>query len=114
MRRSTSPASRRTTRRRPHFWSRGWRGCLGIGSQEVLCDAAADVAHSDDTVRLIQTTLSIDREHRIGLLTFAFDARDPRWPAIRRRFRPREYVTRIYTVTWPDDDAAPPIAPPDG
>jgi hypothetical protein len=42
----------------------------------------------------------------VEALALALDARDPRLPAILRRFPGRRYHTRLYTVSWPDQPAA--------
>jgi hypothetical protein len=35
------------------------------------------------------------------LLTLGFASNDPRLASIRRHFRCREYVSRLYVVSWP-------------
>jgi hypothetical protein len=39
---------------------------------------------------------------KIDYLTIGFDARDPRLAHLRKVFRPREYISRLYTVFWDD------------
>ncbi len=41
----------------------------------------------------------------IDYLTLGFDARDPRLWHLRKVFRPREYISRLYAVHWDDDGA---------
>ena len=38
----------------------------------------------------------------LEFLTLGFAAKDPRLEPIRRRFRPRQYYSRIYVVSWPE------------
>jgi len=38
----------------------------------------------------------------IDYFVIAFDARDPRLPHLRKRFRPREYRSRLYAAHWED------------
>ena len=44
------------------------------------------------------------RARRIDHLTIGFDARDPRLAHLRRTFRPREVVSRLYVVHWEDGE----------
>jgi hypothetical protein len=43
--------------------------------------------------------------HKIDYLTLGFDSRDPRLAHIRKIFRPREYISRLYAVHWEDGAA---------
>ena len=44
--------------------------------------------------------------HGLEYLVLGFDARDPRLAIIRKSFRPRQYVGRLYAVHWEDGAAA--------
>ena len=48
-----------------------------------------------------------DPAQRLGVdyLTLGFDVRDPRLGHVRKVFRPREYVSRLYAVHWDDNGA---------
>jgi hypothetical protein len=67
---------------------------------------AADPSRPELTERLVRVLRSCAAARRIDFLTLGLDARDPRLPHLRRAFRPREYVTRLYAVHWDDGAAA--------
>ena len=50
-------------------------------------------------IRLFQASA---RSRGIDYLTLGFDARDTRLHHLRRTFRPREYISRLYAVHWDD------------
>ena len=51
---------------------------------------------------LIRLFQAFARVRGIDYVTLGFDARDPRLAHLRRAFRPREYVSRLYAVHWDD------------
>lgn len=49
---------------------------------------------------LIEQSLSTARARGLEMVTLGFAAHDPRLGLVRRRFRGREYRTRLYRVQW--------------
>jgi len=62
---------------------------------------AVAVEDSAALVELIAALRKTARRRGIELLTFGFDANDPRLATIRANFRAREYRSRLYIVRWP-------------
>ncbi len=54
---------------------------------------------ADWLIRLLQGSA---HKRNIDYLTIGFDARDPRLKHLRKVFKPREYVSRLYVVHWDD------------
>jgi hypothetical protein len=51
---------------------------------------------------LITLLRGLARDRGIDYLTLGFDSRDPRLAYLRKAFRPREMLSRIYAAHWPD------------
>lgn len=69
-------------------------------SNAYISHVAADSPqHIEWLIRLLHSSAY---SRKIDYLTLAFDERDPRLPHLRKAFKPREYVTRLYAVHWPD------------
>jgi hypothetical protein len=64
---------------------------------------ASHLASSTDPSlqNLIQQLANSARQRGIELLTLGFTSNDPRLASIRRHFRCREYLSRLYVVSWP-------------
>ncbi|MDB5330830.1 MAG: hypothetical protein JWP03_1981 [Phycisphaerales bacterium] len=59
--------------------------------------------HSPQLVhRLIQVLCETAHPRGIDYLVVGFDSRDARLALLRKAFRPREYVSRLYAVHWQD------------
>jgi hypothetical protein len=52
-------------------------------------------------LHLFQQLANSARRRKIELLTLGFASNDPRLQIIRRNFRCREYLSRLYVVSWP-------------
>ncbi|MGD1080922.1 MAG: GNAT family N-acetyltransferase [Candidatus Sulfotelmatobacter sp.] len=63
---------------------------------------AASSDQPELTECLINMLGAADSTHSADYLAIGFDARDPRLAHLRRAFRAREYVSRIYAVHWED------------
>ena len=70
-------------------------------SQAYLSPLAGPPDDSELCIQLIEDASHRAAARRIELLTVGFADGDPRVAAIRRRFRCREYRTRLYRVRWP-------------
>jgi hypothetical protein len=53
-------------------------------------------------LEMIAHGLRAAQERGLEMVTLGFDVNDPRLGVVRRRFRCREYRTRLYRVHWPD------------
>ena len=52
---------------------------------------------------LLERLMAQAARRGIELLTIGFSTDDPRLATVRRRFRGREYHSRLYSVRWPDE-----------
>jgi hypothetical protein len=74
-------------------------------SHAFVSHIATDPDEPKSIETLIRHFQRAARSRGIDYLTLGFDARDPRLAHLRRAFRAREYVSRLYAVHW-DDGAA--------
>jgi hypothetical protein len=97
----------------------GTAGIPAVGStlaHGFLSPLAAVSGGDELLLPLIRTSLARARQRRLDFLTLGFAATDPSVAILRRHFRCREYHSRLYRVSWPDDGAGPafddrPLAP---
>jgi hypothetical protein len=62
---------------------------------------AVEPHKEDELITLIAELRTIAARRGIDVLTLGFDAKDPRLRLLRRKFRCREYSSRLYVVRWP-------------
>jgi len=62
---------------------------------------AVDPEHPDSLIALVARLRVCAAARGIEFLTLGFGAKDPRLGLLRRKFRCREYHSRIYVVSWP-------------
>ena len=75
--------------------------CGSSLSQAYLSPLASPPDDSDLCIELIVSALGGAAARGIEVLTVGFADGDPRLARVRRRFRCREYRTRLYRVRWP-------------
>lgn len=91
-------------------WANAWASIAGgirlpqLGAvirnaylSHLVTDASPE--HLADLLRLAQSRAG---EAALEMLTVGFAASDPRLSIVRKHFRVREYLSRIYLVHWPD------------
>ena len=86
--------------------------CDSVLSQAFLSPFACPAGNSDLCLELVERALARAAERGIESLAVGFAEADPRLAPVRRRFRCREYRTRIYRVRWPQFED--PVGPLDG
>jgi hypothetical protein len=80
-------------------------------SQAFLSPLASSPDDLDSCIELVHRGLIAAAQRRIEILTVGFAAGDPRLTALGKRFRCREYRTRLYRVRWTEvEDALGPLA----
>jgi len=88
-------------RRRPRLPPVGRPIRLGFVSH-----VAADAGRAELVELLVNLLHGHAHTRGIDYLTLGFDALDPRLPRLRKRFRPREYHSRLYAVHWDEHGQA--------
>ena len=86
----------------------GTAGIPPVGStlaHGFLSPLAVAVGREESLLPLIRTGLSLARQRHQDFVTLGFAASDPSVAILRRRFRCREYRSRLYRVSWPEDGA---------
>lgn len=78
-----------------------------VVSQAFICPVAIRDGQPDRMSDVLYDLGSKAKADGIRALTWSTDARDPRLPHLRRRFRPRAYHTTLFKVTWPGDPSVP-------
>jgi hypothetical protein len=80
---------------------------IGAGlSQAFVSHLASDPNCPEVLDALLGQLLSVANRRQIEHLILGLDARDPRLPFLRKRFKPLEYVSCLYAVHW-NDGAGP-------
>jgi hypothetical protein len=75
-------------------------------SHAFISHLAVDAREPETAAGLIQFLSGMASAREIDYLTVGFDARDPRLAHLRKVFRPREFISRIYVVHWEDGEEA--------
>jgi hypothetical protein len=70
-------------------------------SQAFVSPLASPWDEPEVCIELMERVLDAVATRRIEMVTVGFCGNDPRLTAVRRRFRCREYHTRLYRVRWP-------------
>ena len=87
----------------PRYWKRPRFPAIGTAiSNAYVSHVAGDPDRPELLASMIDAFGDIARARRIDYLTIGFDARDPQLAFLRKTFRPREYMSRIYAVHWED------------
>ncbi|MDB5332399.1 MAG: hypothetical protein JWP03_3550 [Phycisphaerales bacterium] len=72
--------------------------------QAFASHVVVDPNSRDLLQQLIQALCGVAHARGIEYLITGFDARDARLAPLRKAFRPREYVSRLYAVHWEDGE----------
>jgi hypothetical protein len=89
-------------------WASGVPGIPSTGSvlaQGFLSPLAFAPGDEGLLIPMIESTLPHARERGLDYLTLGLPAGDNRRAIMKSRFRAREYHSRIYRVSWPEDHA---------
>ena len=82
----------------------GWSNLPPVGAtlrNAFVSHVACAPSQTGDLLSVIAHFASIAVGNGIEFLTLGFAVDDPRFAAVRRQFRCREYHSRVYTVSWP-------------
>ena len=79
-------------------------------SQAFVFPFALEEQYATLLPNLMRNALASAARRRIEFLTIGFDARDRRLEQLRRQFKCREYLTRLYQVCWESEKPSAPLA----
>jgi len=74
-----------------------------------LSPLAVDPAHEELRFHLVETSIAQARLRGVEFLTLGFAANDPAARKLGRCFGARDYRSRLYRVSWPDEPVGEPL-----
>ena len=74
-----------------------------------LSPLAVDPAHEELGFHLVETSIAQARLRGVEFLTLGFAANDPAARKLGRCFGARDYRSRLYRVSWPDEPVGEPL-----